>query len=382
MNNINHILLSFLTRAVSGRSAQTDLEPPLSEEEVKSVYELAKKHDLAHLIGVAVETVSSEEKTLYKPFLQESVKAMYRYEWLKGEFGKICALFDEHRIPDIPLKGAIIRELYKEPWHRTSCDIDILIPQERLGEACALFETELSYTQGKHSLHDVSMTAPNGVHLELHFDIDEVYIDCNEFWKDAKPAADDSCRYILSAEMLLLSHIAHMAKHFVNGGCGLRPFLDLWLMREKLSYDHTNLLKMLERHDLEEFSRAVFGIVDVWFNGKTANEIEQMVESFILPAGVYGDLNNKITVTRAKGKNKYSYAVERIFPPCTSLKIAYPILNKHPWLLPICWVRRWIRLLSAGKLKQVKIEYHINYRLNADQLNNTDKMLKLLGLNT
>ena len=382
MKNINHTLLSFLTCVMRGEVVSTEFPMRMSDVEIQGLYDISQKHDLAHLIGVALETVKAEDKPRYKLFFAESVKAAYRYEWLKGELEKICALLERNQIPYIPLKGSVIRALYREPWHRTSCDIDILIPKECLDKACFALETELSYTRGKISRHDISMTAPNGVHFELHFDIDEIYVDCSEFWEDAKPAADGSCQYVLSAEMLILTHIAHMAKHFVNGGCGLRPFLDLWVMREKLSYDHTNLLKMLERHDLEEFSRAVFDIVDVWFNGKTANETQRMVESYILPAGVYGDLNNKITVTRAKGKNKYSYAIERIFPPCTSLKIAYPILNKHPWLLPVCWVRRWIRLLREGKLKQVKTEYNINSRLDAEQLNSTDKMLTLLGLKT
>ncbi len=380
MNLCNQLWLSLIISAIRGETANTVLCTPMSDEEIKEVYALAKKHDLAHLIGIALGTTAMQDKQRYKPFWGEAVKAMYRYERLKGEQEKIYDLLEHNNIPYIPLKGAVIRALYCEPWHRTSCDIDILVPEERLEEAVAAFETALFYTRGKRSRHDVSLTAPNGVHLELHFDIDEEHVDRSELWADAQPISSESYRYILSAEMVILTHISHMAKHFIGGGCGLRPFLDLWLMKEKLPYDRTKLWQMLDSHSLTEFGRVIFGLVDVWFDGKTPNETERMAEAYILPAGVYGNLDNKISVTRSEGKSKFSYAVERIFPPRSSLKIGYPVLNSQPWLLPVCWVRRWIRLIRAGKLKQVKTEYNINRRLNMDDLNNTSTLLKQLGL--
>ena len=275
-----------------------------------------------------------------------------------------------------------MKQLYREPWHRTSCDIDVLIPEECLEAAVTAFENQLSYTRGKRSRHDVSLTAPNGVHLELHFDIDEIYVDCAELWTDARPIAPERSRYTLSTKMLMLTHFGHMAKHFVSGGCGLRPFLDLWLMREKLPYDRAKLSQMLDSHGLTEFSKVAVGVVDVWFDGKTANETETMAQAFILPAGAYGDWDNKISVTRSAGKSEFSYVVQRIFPPRSSLRIAYPVLDRHPWLLPVCWVRRWLRLIRAGKLKQVKTEYTINRRLDADELNHTRELLKRLQLKT
>ncbi|MBO4954226.1 MAG: nucleotidyltransferase family protein, partial [Clostridia bacterium] len=32
----------------------------------------------------------------------------------------------------MPLKGAVIRQYYPEPWMRTSCDIDIHVKKDRL----------------------------------------------------------------------------------------------------------------------------------------------------------------------------------------------------------------------------------------------------------
>jgi len=379
MKNCNEILLSLLTCAVRGEAVSPDLLSRISDEEIKEIYNLSKKHDLAHLCGAALETTEAQDKQRYKPFVAEAVKAAYRYEWLKGEQDKIFDLLERNGIPYIPLKGAVIRELYREQWHRTSCDIDILVPEKCMEKALNAFENELSYTRGETTLQDVSLTAPNGVHFELHFDGGEGYVNCAEFWADAQPVNTGSSKYALSAEMLILTHIAHMAKHFVNGGCGIRPFLDLWLMKEKLHYDAEKLSQMLTSHRLAEFGKAVFSIVAVWFDQKTPAETEIMVQDFIFSGGVYGNLYNSISVTRSN-KNVFVYIVRRIFPPYSSLLATYSILRTLPWLLPICWVRRWIRLIKEGKLMKAKTEFSINRRLNEDELNHIGDLLKRLEL--
>lgn len=379
MKNCNTHLLSLLTCAVGGRAASPDMLSQMSDEDIREIYDSAKKHDLAHLVGVALETAEPGDKNRYKPFVTEEIKAMYRYEWLTGEYKKICAVLEQHEIPYIPLKGSVIRALYREPWHRTSSDIDILIPEERMENALAIFENELSYTRTGATLQDVSLTAPNGVHFELHFDGGEKYVDCSEIWADARPANPGSYQHILSAEMLLLTHIAHMAKHFVNGGCGLRPFLDLWLIKEKLPYDAEKLSRMLDSHQLTDFGNVMFGIVAVWFDHKTPTETEKITQDYIFSGGVYGNLYNSISVTRSR-QNICIYVIQRIFPPRSSLLASYPVLKRHPWQLPLCWVRRWIRLIREGKLKQIQVEYNINRRLDAGQLNHTDDLLTQLGL--
>ena len=48
--------------------------------------------------------------------------------------------------------------------------------------------------------------------------------------------------------------------------------------------------------------------------------------------------------------------------------------------MPICWVRRWVRLVLAGKLKQVKKEYNINRSMDAEKLGSTGALLDRLGL--
>lgn len=378
--NTNKFFISLLCCAIRDESARTELDNSVSDQMIREIYDLAKKHDLAHLVGVALETEEGQDKQRYKPFFQESIKAMYRYEWLKGELERICALLERYNIPYILLKGAVIRSLYREPWHRTSCDIDVLVPEACLEKSIAAFETDFSYIRGRRSLHDVSLTAPNGVHLELHFDIDEKYVDCAELWNDAQLTTPESCRYSLSAEMMILTHIAHMAKHFLNGGCGLRPILDLWLMKEKLSYDSVKLTKMLEDHGLAKFGRMTFGVVDVWFDGKTPNKTERMVEAYISSAGVYGSTENKVAIQQAQKQSKKAYFLNRIFQPYEAMRYPYPILDKHRWMLPLCQIHRWWKLLFCGKARKVFRELRIGAEMDDRRRNAVSALLQELGL--
>ena len=380
MNEINSKLISLMVCAMHGKDGRGALAKDVSEAEIAKLYVTAKKHDLAHLVGVALEAAAGSDKQRYKLFFQESIKAMYRYERMKAEQEKICAILERRSIPYIPLKGAVIRTLYREPWHRTSCDIDILVPEEHLKDALAVIEADLSYVRGKRSRHDVSLTAPNGVHLELHFDIDEKYVDCAELWNDAQPVSQGSCRYALGAEMLILTHIAHMAKHFLNGGCGLRPILDLWLMKEKLVCNREKLLQMLDSHGLAEFGRAVFGVAEVWFDGKKPNKTELLVEAYILQGGVYGSTENKVAVQQVKKQSKKAYFLDRIFQPYEAMRYPYPILDKHRWMLPLCQIHRWWKLLFCGKAKKVFRELRIGVQTNDQKKSEVSALLRELQL--
>lgn len=373
----NELLIQFMKHYLMNNSISLDQQ--LSQEQVKELFALSAKHDVAHLVGVVAEKLPSEEQTAFQVFSREQMKAMFRYEKMQREMDKIFSLFEACAIPYIPLKGAVIRPLYHEPWHRTSCDIDILVPADRLDEAISVLQEKLQYERRGGFRHDVSMWSPKGVHFELHFDIDEIYVTREQFWEDARLEPGGYCHH-LSNEMLITAHIAHMAKHFLNGGCGLRPFLDLWFMREKLSYDPSKLEQLLQDSGLQTFYARVNGLLEAWFHDAKTDAFLQQMEEYILPGGVYGNKKNGIAVTRTQGYSSAKYLLRRFFPPLHSLEYQYPVLNRHPWLLPWCWIRRAVRLVLNGKARGIGAIYRINRAISADDLNNTDHLLRGLGL--
>ena len=56
--------------------------------------------------------------------------------------------------------------------------------------------------------------------------------------------------YEMTDEMFYFYHIAHMAKHFEEGGCGIRPFIDLWTLDNIKDVDHDKRDELLSQGNL------------------------------------------------------------------------------------------------------------------------------------
>lgn len=346
---------------------------------MKELYILSCKHDVSHLVGVVADKLPAQQRSDFKPFAREQMKAMFRHEKMQQETGKIFALLEACGIPFVPLKGTSIRPLYHEPWHRTSGDVDILVPRERVDEAIAAAQTQLQYENKGFYSYDVSLWSPKGIHFELHFDFAETHVSKELFWENAVAEPGHYC-HRLSNEMLILSHVAHMAKHFLVGGCGLRPFLDMWFMREKLSYDELRLKQMLQNAGLQSFYEKINGLLDAWFHDGVKDELLRGMEEYILYGGVYGNQENIIVMKRAQGYSSVQYLLERLFPPVDSMKCRYLALNKYPWLLPWFWLCRAARHLKNGKARGFGTEYRVNRDFSKEDFKNTDYLLEGLGL--
>ena len=86
-----------------------------------------------------------------------------------------------------------------------------------------------------------------------------------DIWKRARQEEGKSHIYRLSWEDFYIFMIAHMAKHFQGGGCGIRSIVDMWLfsdrMKESLDWDYVR--KELEKIELAQFERCRCDLVSV-----------------------------------------------------------------------------------------------------------------------
>ena len=168
---MNQKTLLFIFAAI--RSAVTDT--PLRKEErelfskelLPEYYSLAKKHDLAHLVAVAIENNGLLDKP--NPSLTNSVMAaVYRYEQQHHELERICELLEAEGIDFLPLKGSVLRDYYPEGWLRTSSDIDILVKEADFERARTAIVEKLGYRYESDSPHDSSLYYGDNLHFEIH----------------------------------------------------------------------------------------------------------------------------------------------------------------------------------------------------------------------
>ncbi|MBR3865704.1 MAG: nucleotidyltransferase family protein [Clostridia bacterium] len=358
----------------------------LDGERIARLVAMAKKHDISHLFvlglknnGILINNAALEAERMM-------IGAVYRYENLNYEYQRVCSAFEEEKIPFIPLKGTVLRQYYPEPWMRTSCDMDILIHKEDIDRATKCLIDRFEYVQNGNTPHDVSLFSGSGMHIELHFDlieegraVDAVGILKN-VWENVQLHKGTDYQYDMTDEFFYFYHIAHMAKHFENGGCGVRPFIDLWILENIEGADRTKRKELLKKGGLNKFEAATRKVSKVWLEGEDADELSMQMINFVLYGGAYGTLGNRIALRQKRQGGRIGYILSRVFMPYAVLKRYYPVIEKHKWLTPFMQVKRWIGLMKSNPAQKAKHELILNAGVEKDKAIEMEDFLKKLGL--
>ncbi len=386
MNHTTISLIFTLLRSVICGNQLTQNEKLLfTEENIAELFALSKHHDIAHLVAFALQKNDILENQR-KQFDRYILTAIYRYEQINYTLGKVCEALETAKIPFIPLKGSVIRKYYPEPWTRTSCDIDILVNEEDAERAASYLVDKLEYTRQGKSAHDISLYSPNQSHVELHYDLlEDDYANCasevlRTVWETAYLCDDYQYKYAMPDEMLYFYHVAHMAKHFIEGGCGIRPFIDLWILDRLEDADHDRRNDLLEKGNLLQFATVARKLSRVWFEYESQDDVSAQMEHYILLGGVYGTTENRVKVQQQKKGGKFKFLCSRIFMPYEELKFKYPILQEHKWLTLIMEIRRWFNLLKPSAMKRSLHEAKLTRNVSTDQSQSTEAFLSNIGL--
>lgn len=355
----------------------------LTDEDLAKLYRLAKSHDLAHLVGDAlIKNDLIGDGEIKAKFQKQMMLAVYRYEKINYELGRLRKVLNEAEIPFIPLKGSVIRQYYPEPWMRTSCDIDVLVHEEAVDQAAQIIVDKLGYTYEKKQYHDISLMSDGGVHLELHHTIKEnkANIDAllSECWDYAAPSDDYECYF--TNEFFYFHQIAHASYHFLHGGCGVRPILDLYLLQRKMPFDSTVLDEMLEKSGIKKFFDAAKALSEVWFGSGEHIDVTRRMEDYLLRGGVYGSTQNSMAVGQQKEKGRIGYIINRIWLPYELLCITYPRLKGRKYLQLFYEIKRWLRIFNPEARTHKKRELDAIKNLSAKHKSDVNCMLNELGL--
>ncbi len=379
------LLFALLRSAISGDPLQENEKAVFSDDILPELLSLSKKHDVAHLLilGLDINGLRSDGQTEIGHTL---IKAVYRYEQLNFEYQNVCSALQTAQIPFIPLKGSVLRNYYPKPWMRTSCDIDILLHESDVEKAAAFLVENRGYFRKGRSPHDISLFSPAKKHIELHYDlVEDGLINqsaqvLQSVWETSTASEQNKLCYEMTDEMFYFYHIAHMAKHFEFGGCGIRPFIDLWILDQLETADQSKRDALLQRGDLMRFAEAARLLSRVWFSGAEHTEITKQMERYILRGGVYGTNENRIAVQQQKKGGRLQYAASKFFIPYDIIKYHYPILLKHRWLTPVMEVRRWCKLAFCGHAKRSLRELRQNHNVSNLEAENIQAFLRNVGL--
>lgn len=358
MVDLGETLIELIGSEVCGGTLSLRTDAPLTDGNLAEMFSTAKAHDVVHILGSAlINNGLLAGSSVENAYREQIYRTAFKYENLKYVFEKVCDVLENAKIPYIPLKGAVIKEFYPQPWMRTGCDIDILVHEENVEKAADIITESLGYEYKGRGKHDIQILSTENIYVELHFSLLEEDASpamakvLNTAWKHAKPVENGKYGYELDDAMFYFYHIAHMAKHFICGGCGIRPFLDLWLMRKNRNYDTPQKDALLKKGKLTDFAKTAEKLSRVWFSGEEHDKTTRIMEEFIISGGCFGSKETKMLSEQQKSGGRIKYILSRIFVPYDDLKGQYPIIKKYKFLTPICEICRIFSLLFGKKRK-------------------------------
>ena len=377
-------LISLIYNAVFSAPLPEDFPSALTDEEGTILLHASKIHDLAHIVAFALKNnkieVSSELNAKFQKYLFMSV---FRSEKLQYELNRISDIFEQEKIPFIPLKGAVLRPYYPEPWLRTSCDIDLFVSEEDLAAAEKAVVEKAGYRVHGQWKGERSFFSVDGIHLELHFydeaDEEEGLI-FREIFDYASPEPGFQYRMHTEWEFFYAHHMLHMSKHFSHGGCGIRPFIDLALMCDKILLDDKKKKAYLERYGLTVFSNAAELLASVWFGEEEHTSLTKQMQDYLLGAGIYGSVENRIALEKSGKSKQLSGFFQHVWLPYDVIKHQFSVLQRHKWLLPVFQMKRWFHLIFCGGLKRSMHHIRENLNVSDDRIKLVSELMERLEL--
>ena len=220
-------------------------------------YRICKFHKIQSMVCPGIQKLPKEQQPpeeILKKFQEAESMEIARDAVQAFSQEELLEAFEKEGISVLPLKGILMKRFYPVTSMRMMADLDILYETGRGKEVEAVLTDLGYYCDHRDSHHDVFFRKPF-MNIEMHHCmigenslLDAYYED---IWKRARQEEGKSHIYRLSWEDFYIFMIAHMAKHFQGGGCGIRSIVDMWLfsdrMKESLDWDYavsyTHLLK-------------------------------------------------------------------------------------------------------------------------------------------
>lgn len=330
------------TPAEGGRVDRMDLD---------AVFALASAHRLSAVAAMALADAGRRDSRSGMIIARAERRAiLFDHEWV----GVRLAL-EAAGIRHMPLKGAVLKDLYPKLGMREFVDYDILIDPARAAEVRAIMEARGFDTESYGiEQHDVYVKAPI-IRFEIHrvlfaeWGMARLY----DYYRDVggRLVADGrsgfGCRF--TPEDFYLYMIAHEYKHYESGGTGLRSLLDTYVYLKACALDMDYVRKEAEKLGLAAFESRNRALAAALFEGGDVTDPEML--EVMLASGASGTYERYVG-RQLSGSGKAAYLRKRLFGPSGGPEKAhfreqYARFYRFPLLLPFLPAYRAVRALAV-----------------------------------
>lgn len=385
MTDTQQGVILLLKSAVTGRAY-----PLPAGFSIAEAARLARAHHIVPLVYTGAVTcgVPSRDVTMQQLFTQH-LAALVKSENQLLRLERLTAAFDEAGIDYMPLKGMLLKHMYPRPDLRVMGDADILIRLEQYDRIRPILESQgfKEQTETDHELiwNDEELCLELHKHLIPSYNRD-YYDYFGNGWQLA--AADAHGRCAMDPEDTFIFLLVHFAKHYRDGGAGCRNILDFWIYRQAHpDLDETRIHRALSLLRLGEFYENTLRLMDHWFCDGPGDPVLEHMAAYIFSGGMWGDADTKqlsmeLRHARHAGsirKNRIRYLLAWVFPSADMIGHRYPVVRRHPWLLPVFWPVRWVTALLFRR-DNIRSAQQQQQSVSADRVRAQEASLRLVGL--
>ena len=353
----------------------------------------AQRHKVTALLYPAIRSMDGVPEAIFNKVCGTAIAVATASEAMLKEQRSILDLLEAHQIPCVVLKGTSVAYLYPHPELRTIGDIDILVEEENLDEACKALQADgfaPTYTAEKHLC-----LQKGAVWVEMHrmvsvFPESEKGRFTKQTMADAlhhiQTAEIDSVRFpMLSGAYQIIALLAHMEQHLATSGIGLRQVCDWAVTAHALRncFDGETLA-LLERCGLLRFARIMtrlceryLGLPPCPWTADASDALVAAMLSDVLEGGNFQALHAKRPLADVltdaydvAGKGKTSLFRNYIRYLKKYLRQNEPWAKSRLWLpvfgvfLPVRW---GVRVL-LGKRKQINLVHAVSMARDRERL--------------
>ena len=353
----------------------------------------AQCHKVTALMYPAIRSMDGVPEAVFNKVCGTAITVATASEAMLKEQRRILDLLEARQIPCAVLKGTSVAHLYPHPELRTIGDIDILVDEENLDEACKALQADgfaPSYTAEKHLC-----LQKGAVWVEMHRMV-SVFPE-SEKGRFTKQTMTDALRHTQEAEIggvrfpmlsgayQIIALLAHMEQHLATSGIGLRQVCDWAVTAHALRncFDGETLA-LLERCGLLRFARIMTRLCERYLGLPPCSWItdasDALVDAMLADVLDGGNFQSQYTkrpfaavLTDAydvseKGRNslfrnyiRYLKKYLRQNEPWAKSRLSLPVFGVF---LPVRW---GVRVL-LGKRKQINLVHAVSMAREREKL--------------
>jgi len=347
-------------------------------------------HHIFNLVFYGLKKCSGDNNAKLGRLLPAVCKNISIAETQSIEIEKIEKAFCDAGIDYAPLKGAVMKKYYPKTDMRSMTDFDVLIRVCQYEKIKTVMES-LGFELKVESNHEYVWFKKGILYVELHKMLipsynDDFYSYFKDGWSMVKEDPQNPHRFKMSDEDFYIYNFVHLAKHYRDGGVGVKHVVDLWVLKNALpQLDFNYIDQKIDEIGLSKFHENILKLISVWFENEQSDLITEALAERIINSGAYGTKDLHLISYAAKNTRKKStfwvrltHILSMLFPSYAVMKQKHSILKKAPLLLPIFW---FIRLFGFVFNKQ-KIAKHFKdvKSLNGERVVDYVSELDLIGL--